>query len=133
MRVLVDTSAWVEFFNGRDSPEARALQALLSGHEDVVTCGVVVAEIFQGLREPRSRSQIETLMRKLPFLEAAGVDTYLHAATMYRELRARGITVRSTIDCLIVALAEEHRCALLARDRDIAAILDAGVARVKAW
>ena len=133
MKVLVDTSAWVEFFNGRDSSEALALRALLLGHEDVVTCGVVMAEFFQGLRDPRGRSQIETIMRKLPFLEALGVEIHLRSASMYRELRSRGITVRSTIDCLIVALAEEHGCALLARDRDIAAILGAGVTRVEAW
>ena len=47
MRVLVDTSAWVDFLNGFPSPAADALAGLLQGDDDVCTCGIVVAEVFQ--------------------------------------------------------------------------------------
>jgi predicted nucleic acid-binding protein len=49
---------------------------------------------------------------------------------VYRELRRRGVTVRSTIDCLIAALAEQHRCAILARDRDLERIVGSGLLKV---
>ena len=55
MRVLVDTSAWVGFLNGFPSPAADAVAELLQGDDDVCTCGIVVAEVFQGLPRDRGR------------------------------------------------------------------------------
>jgi hypothetical protein len=131
VRVLVDTSVWVDFLNGHDSPQKLALARLIDGEGDLCTCGVVVAEVFQGLRRERGRSELEELFRELTFLDAPGVDPYLKAAELYRGLRARGITIRSTIDCLIAVLAEEAGCSLLARDRDLAAIVDSGLLRLR--
>jgi predicted nucleic acid-binding protein len=133
LRVLVDTSAWVEFFNGHASAEREAVARLLGGDDDVCTCGVVVAEVLQGLRRDRSRQQIEDLFAEMTFLEAIGISPYVRAAALYRSLRKRGITVRSTIDCLIAILAEENECAVLARDRDLAAILSSGLVATRDW
>ncbi len=127
MRVLVDTSAWVEFFNAHESPERKAVVRLLEGEDDVCTCGVVVAEVLQGLRRDGERGEIERLFGQMTFLEATGLDPYVKAAVLYRALRRRGVTVRSTIDCLIAVLAAENGCAVLARDRDLAAILASGL------
>ena len=133
MRVLVDTSAWVDFLNGHPSPERAVVHELFEGDDDLCTCGVVVAEVFQGLRRDRGRDELAALFRELTFLEPPGIDLYLRAAELYRELRRKGRTVRSTIDCLIAVLAEENGCYLLARDRDMTAILDSGLAAVKRW
>jgi predicted nucleic acid-binding protein len=133
LRVLVDTSAWVEFFNGRATSESEAVAFLLEGEDDVCTCGVVVAEVLQGLRRDRSRPQIENLFAQMTFLEAIGISPYVRAASLYRSLRKRGVTVRSTIDCLIAILAEENACAILARDRDLSAILSSGLVAARAW
>jgi predicted nucleic acid-binding protein len=131
--VLVDTSAWVDFLNGHPSPATEALAELLEGEEDVCTCGIVVAEVFQGLRRDREREAIQRSFRDLLFVEPSGIELYLHAAGLYRSLRKRGVTVRSTIDCIIATLAEEADCALLARDTDMEAILDSGLLRVDRW
>ena len=131
MKVLVDTSAWVEFLNGTRSQEALAVDRLLAGEDDVCTCGVVVAEVFQGIR--REREALEGFFRKMTLLEAAGLTTYLKAAGLYRSLRRRGVTVRSTIDCLIAVLAEEHGCALLFRDRDLRLVVSSGLLSLPAW
>lgn len=96
------------------------------------TCGVVVSEVFQGLRREKGRAEVAGLFRKLLFLEPSGIDTYLKAADLYRALRGRGVTVRSTIDCLIVVIAEENGCHVLARDRDIEAILRSGLVKARA-
>ncbi|HQQ77823.1 MAG TPA: PIN domain-containing protein [Thermoanaerobaculia bacterium] len=125
MRVLVDTSAWAEFLNGTASPEARAVDRLLAGEDDVCTCGLVVAEVFQGIR--RDREEVEAFFRKMTFLEPSGIDVYLKAADVHRTLRRRGVTIRSTIDCFLAVLAAENGCALLFRDRDLDRIVASGL------
>jgi predicted nucleic acid-binding protein len=100
---------------------------LLLGQAELCTCGVVVAEVLQGLRRDKSRREIGAQFRNLVWLEAAGIETYEGAADLYREMRARGVTVRSTIDCLIAVLADTHGCYVLARDRDLNEILDSGL------
>jgi len=133
LKVLVDTSAWVDFFNGSASPERTALAALFESPHQVCTCGVVVSEVFQGLRRTAERGRLAELFLDLELVEPHGIELYFRAADLYRALRERGKTIRSTIDCLIAVLAEEHGCALLARDRDIETILASGVLRLSRW
>ena len=133
MRVLVDTSVWVDFLNGYSSPEREALADLLAGEDEICTCGVVVAEVFQGLRSEKGRDEIQRLFQKLLFFEPAGIELYLRAADIYRLLRRKGLTVRSTIDCLIAVLAEQNGCYVLARDRDLETILASGLVGVRLW
>lgn len=92
-----------------------------------------MAEVFQGLRKDPTRAAIERSFRDLPFLEPSNIDAYLRAAEVYRKLRERGVTIRSTIDCLIAVIAEETGCALLARDRDLDTLLACGLVKVKPW
>jgi predicted nucleic acid-binding protein len=133
VRVLVDTSAWVDFLNGHSSPQASALADLLAGDDDVCTCGVIVAEVFQGLRRDSTRGEIAALFEEMTFLEAAGIGPYFRAADLYRTLRRKGRTVRSTIDCLIATLAEANGCYVLARDRDLETILGSGLVDARLW
>ena len=132
MKILVDTSVWADFFSGFETTEQKALSRLIAGNEEICTCGVVVAEVFQGLRRPAGRGAIEGLFRELVFLEPVGIEPYLRAADIYRRLRGRGVTVRSTIDCLIAVIAEENGCDILSRDRDLAAILGSGLVKARA-
>jgi predicted nucleic acid-binding protein len=125
VRVLVDTSAWAEFLNGTNSPEARAIDRLLAGEDDVVTCGLIAAEVFQGIR--RDREELEAFFRKMTLLEPAGIDTYLKAADLHRTLRRRGVTIRSTIDCFLAVLAAENGCEILFRGRDLKHIVESGL------
>lgn len=133
MRILVDTSAWVDFFNGFSSPERRILSDLFTSDHEICTCGVVVAEVFQGFRRDQGRARLSGMFHDFTFLEPAGIGIYLQAADLYRNLRQRGKTIRSTIDCLIAVLAEEHGCSVLARDRDMEIILESGLLTVGRW
>lgn len=133
MKVLVDTSAWVDFFNNYSSPESLSVSELLRSQDDVCTCGVIVAEVFQGLRENRAYKEIASLFEQMTFLEPSGIWSYFAAADLYRALRRRGVTVRSTIDCLVATLAADNGCRILARDRDMAAILSSGLVKARAW
>ncbi len=131
MKVLVDTSVWADFFNGYSSPHERTLSRMIAGDDELHTCGVVVSEVFQGLRRERGRFEIARLFRELVFLEPSGFDAYLRAAEVHRALRRRGVTARSTIDCLIAVIAEENDCDVLTRDRDLHAILDSGLVKTR--
>ncbi len=131
--MLVDTSVWVDYLNGYPSRESKALDQLFDRPRQLCTCGVLVTEVFQGLRRDKNRTLLADRFRQLTFLEPASIDLYFRAAEIYREMRQRGYTVRSTIDCLIAALAEAGSAAILARDRDLSAILDSGLVEVKRW
>ena len=132
MRVLVDTSVWIDFANGHPSDEAELLARLIEQEEDLLTCGVIAAEFLQGLRSSRSVSRFSVHFRDMEWLTPHEPETYEASAKLFRELRKKGLTIRSTIDCLIVRLAEEDGCFLLARDRDMTRILASGLVDVEA-
>ncbi|MFW6087786.1 MAG: PIN domain-containing protein [Myxococcota bacterium] len=130
MKVLVDTSVWVDFFNGLPSPQADALERLLRGDGDVATCGVIVSEVLQGMR--REPPDLRRRFTDLQWLRPREPDTYFAAADLFRALRKQGVTIPSTIDCLLVTLAEEHAAWLLAKDRDLTQVIKSGLAKVPA-
>ena len=132
MRVLVDTSAWVDFFNGHPSPEAEALTRLIREEADVLTCGVVVAEVLQGLRKSKTLTKIEQHLLGMEWLTPREPETYVEAANLYRHLRSKGVTIRSTIDCVIAQLADEHDVLLLSKDRDLRLIIESGLLDLRA-
>ena len=131
MRVLVDTSVWIDFFNGHPSPEAEALAQLIEDEVELLTCGVVVAEFMQGIREEKALERLEFHFRDMDWLTPEEPQTYFSAAELYRRLRARGITIRSTIDCLITVLAQDHGAFILAKDRDMRLIVESGLLEVR--
>jgi hypothetical protein len=133
LKVLVDTSAWVDHINAHESSAARSLAGLLAGDDDVCTCGVIVAEVLQGLRRPSSYRRVRDGFEDLTFLEPPGIQLYVRTAEVYRKLRKRGVTVRSTIDCLIAVIAEANGCHLLHRDADLQRIAESGVVDLPAW
>jgi len=90
----------------------------------VLTCGVVAAEVLQGIRRSKSLKKIERHFREMEWLTPREPETYLEAADLYRQLRSRGLTIRSTIDCIIAKLAEENDSLLLSKDRDLQIIVD---------
>ena len=131
MRVLVDSSAWVDFFNGYPSAEAEALAWLIREEADILSCGVVAAEVLQGIRRSKSLTKIERHFREMEWLTPREPETYLEAADLYRHLRSRGVTIRSTIDCIIAKLAEENDTLLLSKDRDLQLIVDSKLLEVR--
>jgi len=131
MRVLVDTSVWVDFFNGHLSPQAETLAHLIREETDVVTCGLIVSEVLQGLRQAKSRTSIERHFREMDWLSPKEPDTYIEAAELFRHLRARGITIRSTTDCVIASLAAHHDALILAKDRDLTLIVESKLLTVR--
>jgi predicted nucleic acid-binding protein len=83
-----------------------------------------VAEVLQGLRQTKSSVTIERHFREMDWLSPKEPDTYIEAADLFRRLRDRGITIRSTIDCVIANLAANHDALLLSKDRDLTLIVE---------
>lgn len=127
MKVLVDTSVWIDHVNGHDSKAARRLQSFIGDDVELCTCGVVAAEFLLGLRKEASVRAFSALFEDLLWLTPKEPDSYLRAAALYRTLRRQGVTVRSTVDCLIAVLAAEGGASVLARNRDLERIVESGL------
>lgn len=123
-RFLADTSAWIEYLRATGSAVDRALTRALRESEPVAVTGIVIQEVLAGSRSDAQASEVRRLLAACPVLEPVYPVTYEHAAGLYRRCRAAGRAVRGTVDCLIAAVALEHRVPVLARDRDIAKLHD---------
>ena len=119
--VVVDTTVWVDFFAGRSTPQVRRMKSLVEEGEDVALCGVILAEILQGIRANAECARLESILRNFLFLEMSR-ETFISAAHIYRSLRAKGVTIRSSVDCMIAACCIENGARLLHNDRDYDAI-----------
>jgi predicted nucleic acid-binding protein len=119
--VVVDTTVWIDFFTGRATPQVRRLKSLIEEGEDVALCGVILAEILQGVRADAECARLESILRNFLFLEMSR-ETFLSAANVFRSLRAKGVTIRNSVDCMIAACCIENGAQLLHNDRDYAAI-----------
>lgn len=119
--VLVDSSVWIDYFNGTASPEADTLDALL-GQELVLIGDLILTEILQGFREEHDYRLARELLDPLELRVLGGREVALLAADNYRTLRARGITVRKTIDVIIGSYCQLHALPLLHTDRDFDAL-----------
>jgi predicted nucleic acid-binding protein len=120
--ILVDTSVWIDFFNGHDSVEAAYLRQCIVDARPLTIPGLVMTEILQGVRTDAEAARVARVLSAFdvpPDLDSAD---YEQAAALYRQCRAKGFTVRLTIDCLIAQLCLRHNYELLAKDRDFDAI-----------
>ena len=121
--LAVDSSVWIDFFNARDTAQRAELRRLLDdGHTRLVLPDLVLYEVLRGFREERALRQARLLLQTLSVEPCGGEDIALAAAEHYRLLRARGITVRSSIDVMIAAFCIEQDYLLLHSDRDFDAI-----------
>ena len=115
--ILVDTSVWIDYFNGHDTAETGKLDALL-GTEPLGIGDLILTEILQGFRSDADFRKAKELLTTLTIFEMLGVDNAIRSAEHYRELRKRGVTVRKTADVIIATfcIVEDH--SLLYSDRD---------------
>ncbi len=124
--ILIDTSAWIEFFRGRQPLSSRVDAAIADN--DAAYCGPIDAEIRRGLIHERDRRQVLTLLQGCHFLSQPD-GLWLEAGDIGFALRKSGVTCK-TMDLLIAAYALAHSVPLLTKDKDFAAMQKAGVAIV---
>ena len=117
MMILVDTTVWIDFFMGQSVSHVASLESLLEEEEDLCICGIILTEVLQGIRKESDFKAIRKLFNSLIFLPMY-YQTFLYSAEIYRTLRQKGITIRKSMDCMIAAVAIEHRIPLLHNDKD---------------
>ena len=117
--LVVDSSVWVDYFNGAQAHHAELLDQLLArGEIRIVVPDLVLFEVLRGFRQERDLRTARALMEGLSIEATMGEDTALAATEHYRNLRSRGHTVRSAIDVLVATFCIERDYALLHNDGD---------------
>ncbi len=119
--IVVDTSAWVDFFQGRTSTVASRLERLIEVQADVAITETILMEVLAGATgEALARIRAELIAR--PILRLEGLADFEEAAQIYRTCRSAGHTLRSQLDCLIAVPVIRHGASLLHNDRDFETI-----------
>ena len=113
--ILGDTSIWIEVFKKKDP----LLVEDFVDFEEIVTCLPVIQEVLQGFREERAYRAAHDAMTALPIIESPMEESlFIEAANLHRSARRRGLTIRSSVDCLIAACALRHDMPVFHKDRD---------------
>lgn len=115
--VLVDSSVWIDYFNGRGSAATDRLDELLSS-TIIVVGDLILAEVLQGFQSKADYRTAKRLLLALDVRCICGVDLALRASENVRVLRGKGLTVRTTIDCVIATFCIDNDIPILTTDRD---------------
>lgn len=120
--ILVDSSVWIDYFNGNATAATNRLDALL-GSESLAVGDLILTEVLQGFADEREFSVVQRTLTSLDVVELGGREIAIQAARNFRALRKTGITVRKTIDTLIATRCIESGYTLLHDDRDFDAFV----------
>ena len=114
---MIDSSVWIDYFNGRDTRATDLLDKML-GVQPIATGDLIVTEVLQGFKHTKDFKQAKLLFSTLHFYSLGGWEIALKSAENYRMLRKKGITVRKTIDVFIATFCIENNIPLLHSDKD---------------
>ena len=114
---LVDSSVWIDYFNGRTSRETDLLDRLLR-EEHLAIGDLILAEVLQGFSSDREFREAHKMLISLVIVDMGGKEIAIQAARNFRILRKLGVTVRKTIDTIIATRCIESGFTLLSSDRD---------------
>ena len=115
--IVVDSSVWIDFFNGVETRQTDLLDELL-GSRPILTGDLILVEVLQGFRDETGLRDAQAAMESLLYAPMVGRDIAVASAHNYRTLRAEGITTRKTIDMLVATFCIENGHPLLHNDRD---------------
>jgi hypothetical protein len=121
--ILVDTSVLIDFLKGLNTKAHRSFKTLLSQNIPFGITAITCQEILQGAKSEKEFTLLKSYLTSQRFYHPQSpVDSYVAAAKIYYTCRKKGITIRSTIDCLIAQITIEHDLLLLHNDADYGAI-----------
>jgi predicted nucleic acid-binding protein len=115
--IVVDSSVWIDYFTGMNTPGANKLDFLL-GEELVAIGELILIEVLQGFRADKDFRQAKKLLLSLTVVNMLDTTIALRSAANFRALRKKGITVRKSIDAIIATYCIENRLPLLHSDKD---------------
>ncbi|MCD6486397.1 MAG: PIN domain nuclease [Syntrophobacterales bacterium] len=115
--ILVDSSVWIDFFNGNETAQTDWLDSLL-GNIPVIIGDFILTEVLQGFQSDKEFNIAKDLLLRLPFMPMGGQTLALESAMNYRLLRRKGVIVRKTINVMIGTFCIHYQLPLLHDDRD---------------
>jgi predicted nucleic acid-binding protein len=115
--ILVDSSAWIDYFRGTATPQTDKLDELL-GTEPLAIGDLILTEVLQGFSTDKEFNRARRLLAKLVPIDLGGHDIAIRAAGNHRALKARGVSPRSTVDTVIATRCVANGYMLLHSDRD---------------
>ena len=115
--ILVDSSVWIDYFNGIPTWQTDLLDIYLS-KVPVVIGDLILTEVLQGFRSNTDYETAKKFLSALPFRQIGGYNVAVQSAQNYRFLRRTGVTVRKTIDIIIATFCIMEGLILLHDDRD---------------
>jgi predicted nucleic acid-binding protein len=122
---LIDTSVWIDYLRAKQTAAVEQLRSLAKAHADFGICPVILREILQGTRDDEQFAKYAAYFTTMPIYRFdSPVKSAVESARTYFDCRRRGITVRSSNDCLIAQLSLEHELVLLHDDRDFERIAE---------
>ena len=121
--ILVDSSVWIDFFNGTVCAETDKLNEVL-GLEEIVIGDLILAEVLQGFRSDADYKTAKNVLTSLTVHDLLGKDMAIKSANNFRKLRKKGITIRKTADVIIATYCIENKLPLLFSDKDFAPFVD---------
>src|SRR5215475_12002015 len=117
MPVIVDTTVWIDFFEGTNTPQSEFLDTLVR-QGDAAIGDLILTEVLQGIDDDKEYRLVKRHLSDFHIYPMIGRDYALKSAMNYRKLRAKGFTIRKTVDCWIATFCIERRFPLLHNDRD---------------
>ena len=115
--ILVDSSVWIDYLRGNVTPQTERLDSLL-GVTPLCIGDLILTEVLQGCATEKEFNSVRRMLATLDFVVLGGEDVATQAAKNFRYLRARGVTVRKTIDTVIATRCIVSGHELLHSDRD---------------
>ena len=115
--ILVDSSVWIDYFNGRKTDKTDWLDSAI-GNKHIIVGDLILTEILQGFQSNNDFRTAKSLLLDFPFMEMVGQELAIKSALNYRFLRNKGVTVRKTIDVMIGTFCIHYQFSLLHDDRD---------------
>ncbi len=115
--ILVDSSVWIDYFNGRDTIQTAKLDKLL-GEELLGIGDLILTEVLQGFRADADYRVAKQVLTSLTVFNMLGLEIAIKSADNFRELRKQGITIRKTVNVVIATFCIETGHSLLFADKD---------------
>lgn len=116
---LIDTSVWIDYFREKDNASVRKLELILDKKIHFGITNIIYQEILQGASTEQDFNLLDNYLKNQYFYHPLNpLKTYKMAAYLFMLCRRKGVTIPSSIDCLIAQLAIENHLILLHNDRD---------------
>ncbi|MBX3640412.1 MAG: PIN domain nuclease [Nitrosomonas sp.] len=115
--ILVDSSVWIDYFNGYSAPETDFLDSVL-GVRTIAIGDLILTEVLQGFKHDKDYKTATRLLETLTIFELLGKKMAVKSADNFRKLRKKGLTIRKTADVIIASFCIEYNFPLLFSDKD---------------